>query len=431
MKKWDKKEIDFLKKNYNKLPYQKISEKLKRSTGSIYWKCFELDLKKERWNGENRLNKQKVIKMLLEHKNKLGKSPSLRETPIPLRSACQRHFGNLNKAKKAAGMEIREYAKQLPKKAHQPSKELAYIIGILLGDGSFRYQKSKERTSYVIIYATKDKELMEYFSNKFKKWSNSKPNISIIKGGIKKFPGGNISKYQETYNTQIGFRDAWLFLKQFKNSPEYCLKFFSKKEYNWLIKGLWDAEGCIRISNKNIRTDFSNSDEKLLNLYKELLKEFDIRYQINRLKSGGTNITISDKLSNFKFLKTIKGITIERKNTPKIKQLIANMSKEFKNTDLSTNFGEQVYHVTKLIPCGHVSTYREIAHALNSKAYRAVGTALNKNPNAPTVPCHRVINTNGNVGGFASGTKNKIKLLKKEGIEIKNNKIDLKEYLWK
>jgi len=93
------------------------------------------------------------------------------------------------------------------------------------------------------------------------------------------------------------------------------------------------------------------------------------------------------------------------------------------------NFSKKVYEVCKQIPKGKVSTYKEIASKLNSKAYRAVGTTLNKNPYAPVVPCHRVINSNGNIGGFASGTKNKIKLLKQEGIEIKNNKIDLKEYL--
>lgn len=44
------------------------------------------------------------------------------------------------------------------------------------------------------------------------------------------------------------------------------------------------------------------------------------------------------------------------------------------------------------------------------------------------VPCHRVINSDGRIGGFAHGTKKKIQMLKKEGIEIKNNKIDLKKF---
>jgi methylated-DNA-[protein]-cysteine S-methyltransferase len=92
-------------------------------------------------------------------------------------------------------------------------------------------------------------------------------------------------------------------------------------------------------------------------------------------------------------------------------------------------FNQKVYKLCQKIPKGKISTYKEIAKKLNSKAYRAVGNALNKNPYAPKVPCHRVIKTNGEVGGFASGTKNKIKLLEKEGIKINNSKIDLKKYL--
>jgi methylated-DNA-[protein]-cysteine S-methyltransferase len=95
------------------------------------------------------------------------------------------------------------------------------------------------------------------------------------------------------------------------------------------------------------------------------------------------------------------------------------------------SFYDSCYKVLKKVPKGKVTTYKEIARALNSKAYRAVGTAMNKNPYAPIVPCHRVINADGNLGGFASGLKNKIKILKSEGIEIRNNKIDLDKYFYK
>jgi len=95
------------------------------------------------------------------------------------------------------------------------------------------------------------------------------------------------------------------------------------------------------------------------------------------------------------------------------------------------SFSERLYEKLKKVPKGKVTTYKALAHALNSKAYRAVGTAMNKNPYAPRVACHRVINSSGRVGGFASGTKNKISLLKKEGIEIVNGKINLKKYLYK
>jgi len=88
------------------------------------------------------------------------------------------------------------------------------------------------------------------------------------------------------------------------------------------------------------------------------------------------------------------------------------------------SFSQKVWNLCKRIPKGRVSTYREIAKALKTKAYRAVGSALNKNPYAPVVPCHRVVNSDGRVGGFVRETKKKLEMLKKEGVKVKNNKIE-------
>ena len=95
------------------------------------------------------------------------------------------------------------------------------------------------------------------------------------------------------------------------------------------------------------------------------------------------------------------------------------------------NFNEKTYVVLKQVPEGSVTTYKEIARALKSKAYRAVGNAMNKNPNAPEVPCHRVVRSDGSIGGFASGTQNKIKMLRKEGVPVVAGKIDLKKHMHK
>ncbi len=93
------------------------------------------------------------------------------------------------------------------------------------------------------------------------------------------------------------------------------------------------------------------------------------------------------------------------------------------------SFKEKVYTVASRIPRGKVSTYAAVARAIGRpRAARAVGNALNKNPHAPRVPCHRVVSSNGSLGGYATGVKNKIKLLKKEGIEIKKGKIDLRRF---
>ncbi len=92
-------------------------------------------------------------------------------------------------------------------------------------------------------------------------------------------------------------------------------------------------------------------------------------------------------------------------------------------------FREKVYRITKRIPRGRVSTYAAVARTIGSpRAFRAVGSALNENPYAPQVPCHRVVRSDGRIGGFASGSERKTTLLKKEGVEVKKGKIDLKKF---
>jgi len=98
--------------------------------------------------------------------------------------------------------------------------------------------------------------------------------------------------------------------------------------------------------------------------------------------------------------------------------------------DSVVSFSEKVLGVCKKIPKGKVTTYSEIAKAINSpKSMRAVGNALNKNENIILVPCHRVVRSNGFAGGYAEGTKRKINLLRKEGVVVSNEgKIDLKKF---
>ena len=88
---------------------------------------------------------------------------------------------------------------------------------------------------------------------------------------------------------------------------------------------------------------------------------------------------------------------------------------------MSNSFNQKIYALTKKIPKGKVTTYKILAEAWGTKAYRAVGQALNKNPYAPIVPCHRVVDSKGHLHGFAHGLKKKSELLRKEGVKIKNN----------
>ena len=95
-------------------------------------------------------------------------------------------------------------------------------------------------------------------------------------------------------------------------------------------------------------------------------------------------------------------------------------------------FQKKVWELLKQIPKGKITTYKIIAKKLNSKAYRAVGNACHNNPYFPVAACHRVVRSDGFVGGFADGTEEKIKLLRREGIKIENGKIlDFNKVLFK
>jgi len=97
-----------------------------------------------------------------------------------------------------------------------------------------------------------------------------------------------------------------------------------------------------------------------------------------------------------------------------------------------TEFERDVLVATLEIPRGRVSTYKHIAErAGRPRAYRAVGNALHKNPLAPIIPCHRVIRSDGGLGGYGKGVEAKRRLLEEEGIQIRNGKVELnKEILF-
>ncbi len=80
-----------------------------------------------------------------------------------------------------------------------------------------------------------------------------------------------------------------------------------------------------------------------------------------------------------------------------------------------TDFQDAVFEFVKSIPEGSVMTYKQVAQAIGRpRSYRAVGNALNKN-RSPLVPCHRVIRSDGNTGGYFWGSEKKLKKLIEEG----------------
>jgi methylated-DNA-[protein]-cysteine S-methyltransferase len=102
---------------------------------------------------------------------------------------------------------------------------------------------------------------------------------------------------------------------------------------------------------------------------------------------------------------------------------------------MATQFQKSVWEALRQIPRGKVSTYSELAkHLGKTKAYRAVGTAVGKNPDAPSTPCHRVLPASGKIGNYSGpgGIATKIKLLTDEGLSTKSGAlINFKDNLYR
>lgn len=90
---------------------------------------------------------------------------------------------------------------------------------------------------------------------------------------------------------------------------------------------------------------------------------------------------------------------------------------------------QKLLFLLKQIPEGKVTTYKILAEKLGTHP-RAIGRILNSNPHSVIVPCHRVVCSDGRIGGYRFGIKKKIALLKKEGVKIEKGKIKLDEFLF-
>jgi methylated-DNA-[protein]-cysteine S-methyltransferase len=93
-----------------------------------------------------------------------------------------------------------------------------------------------------------------------------------------------------------------------------------------------------------------------------------------------------------------------------------------------SEFQARVLKLVAMVPKGKVTTYKELARAMGRpRAYRAVANALARNPFPIKIPCHRVVRSNGEVGGYRLGVRRKINLLIWEGIEVENGRVNLKD----
>ena len=92
---------------------------------------------------------------------------------------------------------------------------------------------------------------------------------------------------------------------------------------------------------------------------------------------------------------------------------------------------EKIYKKLLQVPSGKITTYGELSRSIGlENGQRIVGQIMKKNPFPVIIPCHRVVKSNGSIGGYAFGANIKQNMLLKEGINVKNNKIEIFENLF-
>lgn len=131
--------------------------------------------------------------------------------------------------------------------------------------------------------------------------------------------------------------------------------------------------------------------------------------------------TVLESEVDFISSKHIRG---EIRNGKSAKQFLEPSVWEYIESNLLyvSEFSEKVYSIVRKVPRGRVATYKGIASMIGSKAYRVVGIALKKNP-FESVPCHRIVKSDGSLDGYRFGPEAKAKKLRNEGIKVVSGKI--------
>jgi methylated-DNA-[protein]-cysteine S-methyltransferase len=167
---------------------------------------------------------------------------------------------------------------------------------------------------------------------------------------------------------------------------------------------LYFAVGVSSTTNKIVRISLPKSDEKKA---------------ISAISYHYPDFTISDKYKDVAW--KISEIYEGKEVNIDLEMLDLRVDKS--NRPVKSNFMKNVLLETCKIPYGKTKTYKSIAEKLDSQAYRAVGTALAKNPFPLVIPCHRIVKSDNSIGKYGGGSEMKKRILKKEGVKIKVNKI--------
>lgn len=227
----------------------------------------------------------------------------------------------------------------------------------------------------------------------------------------------------------------------FKSNQSKEIIKYIKEKYDDDLEFLWekfenDAIWRNKQNNKWYGLLLTITKDKLKINSKEEIEILDLRYP----KGENINIINNETIFPGYHMNKESWITVKLDyslDTSQIKELIDNsynLSIGNKCGMAGDDLSKKVFEYLRLIPKGKVVTYKQVAEYLGNKGLsRVVGNILHKNPDGDKYPCYKVLNSKGELAkAFVFGGEDEQKRrLEKDGIEVKNNKVDLKIYQWK
>jgi intein-encoded DNA endonuclease-like protein len=259
-----------------------------------------------------------IIKELKKFSKRYGDTFTSRELLKINRSlfnACKYHFGSLNNARKVANLRTWNKGKvnKLALSAYKLTKELGYIIGVILGDGNITENEVRLRVT--------DNEFALHFKKQIEEWSGLPATISMINKGKGRQLQYKVALYsveavrllKEKLKPIKGSRRTYIY-----SNLDWILKapFYFQKQ---VFKGFFDSEGYIYHRNKTIKICLTNTNIKTLEIMKIIGNRIGLKNGKIAPSGNGFQLTFQGQRNFLTFYKKI-GVTISRKISKELKE---------------------------------------------------------------------------------------------------------------
>lgn len=308
--------------------------------------------------------------------------------------------------------------------------------GFKIQDNKYVYRKKICNNQFEMIVEIKD----NLVTSKLIDLLNEEEYVLVdVQDSIGEFVGKVRQQYEERLDDIMNNCTEKEVFKQ--KQTKQIIKYI-KEKYEDELEFLWEKYDDAAIwrnkqNNKWYGLLMIITEDKLGVESNRIIEVLDIRYQ----KEESQKIVDNKKIFPGYHMNKKSWITIKLDNTVeirRIKELIDNsynLSLEGKRIQNKQNeLAQKVYDYLLTIPEKKVVTYKQVAEYLGNKGLaRVVGNILHKNPDGDKYPCYKVLNSKGELAeNFVFGGKNIQKeRLEKEGIIVKDGKVDLKTYQWK